>query len=75
VTNLKNGKSSDVKINDRGPELGIRKIDLSKKATNEIGLTRREGAAPVKIEVIRKPASRGGRTTPSSTSHSTDPPQ
>ena len=39
VTNLKNGKSADVTVTDRGAKLGNHKIDLSKKAANEIGLT------------------------------------
>jgi rare lipoprotein A len=51
VTNLKNGKSADVTVTDRGAKLGNHKIDLSKKAANEIGLTRKEGTAPVKIKV------------------------
>ena len=53
VTNLKNGKSTDVVVNDRGAKLGKHKIDLSKKAANEIGLTRKEGTVPVKIKVMR----------------------
>jgi rare lipoprotein A len=51
VTNLKNGKSADVTVTDRGAKLGIHKIDLSKKAANEIGLTRKEGTVPVKLKV------------------------
>jgi rare lipoprotein A len=51
VTNLKNGKSVDVTVTDRGAKLGNHKIDLSKKAANEIGLTRKEGTVPVKIKV------------------------
>jgi rare lipoprotein A len=39
VTNLKNGKSADVTVTDHGAKLGNHKIDLSKKAANEIGLT------------------------------------
>src|SRR5215831_13720771 len=61
VTNLKNGRSTHVKVNDRGPALGDHRIDLSKKAANQIGLTRKEGTVPVKIDVMRKPASRSGR--------------
>ncbi len=53
VTNLENGKSTHVTITDRGPRLGNHKIDLSKKAANEIGLTHREGTVPVKIKVTR----------------------
>jgi len=49
VTNLENGKSVDVKINDRGPYVKGRDIDLSKSAAKELGMTK-EGVAPVKIE-------------------------
>jgi rare lipoprotein A len=55
VTNLKTGKSTDVTVTDRGPALGSRKIDLTKKAARDIGLTRKEGVAPVKIKVIGTP--------------------
>src|SRR5271163_1304804 len=45
VTNLKNGKSTDGKITDRGSKLGSHEIDLSKKAAHDIGLTQgRKGA-------------------------------
>lgn len=60
ITNLKTGKSTQVTVTDRGPALGSRKIDLTKKAANEIGLTHKEGVAPVKIKVIATPA----ETTP-----------
>jgi rare lipoprotein A len=52
VTNLKNGKSTDVKITDRGSKLGSHEIDLSKKAAREIGLTHKQGKVPVQIKVI-----------------------
>ena len=49
VTNLKTGDSVDVKINDRGPYVKGRDIDLSKGAAKELGMTK-DGVAPVKIE-------------------------
>jgi rare lipoprotein A len=55
VTNLKTGKSTDVTVTDRGPALGSRKIDLTKKAAKDIGLSRKEGVAPVEIKVIGTP--------------------
>jgi rare lipoprotein A len=55
VTNLKTGKSTDVTVTDRGPALGNRKIDLTKKAAKDIGLTRKEGVAPVTIKVTGTP--------------------
>ena len=50
VTNKENGKSVDVKVNDRGPYVKGRVIDLSKKAANTIGIRPEDGLAPVKVE-------------------------
>lgn len=52
VTNIKNGKSVIVKINDRGPFVKGRIIDLSKAAFSSIGSTSL-GLINVKIEVLR----------------------
>ena len=49
VTNLSNGKSVIVRINDRGPFHGDRVIDLSKGAANKIGFS---GVANVRVEQI-----------------------
>jgi len=51
VTNLRNGRSVVVRINDRGPYARGRVIDLSKAAAESIGMLR-SGVAPVRIEVI-----------------------
>ncbi len=51
VTNTANSKKVDVKINDRGPFVKGRVIDLSQKAFEQIGNIK-EGVAPVKIEII-----------------------
>jgi rare lipoprotein A len=50
VTNKENGKSVNVEVNDRGPHVKGRVIDLSRKAATEIGITRKEGLAPVKVQ-------------------------
>jgi rare lipoprotein A len=55
VTNLDNGTSVDVTINDRGPYVKGRDIDLSKGAAKELGMTK-DGIAPVKIEAEVVPA-------------------
>ncbi|MGR9053196.1 MAG: septal ring lytic transglycosylase RlpA family protein [Gammaproteobacteria bacterium] len=52
VTNIKNWKSVVVKINDRGPFVRGRIIDLSKSAFSSIGNTS-SGLISVKIEVIQ----------------------
>jgi rare lipoprotein A (peptidoglycan hydrolase) len=49
VTNLDNGKSVDVRINDRGPHFKGRDIDVSQGAAKKLGITK-SGIAPVKIE-------------------------
>jgi len=50
VTNLENGKSVTVRINDRGPFVAGRVIDLSLAAAAAIGLAGR-GLAAVRLEV------------------------
>lgn len=49
VTNLKNGKSVVVRVNDRGPFVKGRIIDLSKSAAIQIDVIR-DGLAEVKVE-------------------------
>lgn len=49
VTNLETGQSVHVKINDRGPYVPGRHLDLSRAAARQIGLTKK-GVAKVKIE-------------------------
>lgn len=51
VTNQNNGKSVVVRINDRGPFVGGRVIDLSKSAADAIDMVG-PGTAPVTVEVI-----------------------
>ena len=52
VTNAQNNKSVFVKINDRGPFVKGRVIDLSTKAAEMLGY-RNKGTAYVKIEVVK----------------------
>jgi rare lipoprotein A len=52
VTNKANGKSVLVRINDRGPFVGNRLIDLSLGAAREIGMVR-AGKARVTLETLR----------------------
>lgn len=51
VTNLENGKSVEVTINDRGPGISGRVIDLSERAARRLGMTKK-GLAVVKIEPL-----------------------
>jgi len=52
VTNPKNGKSVVVRINDRGPYVRGRSIDLSRSAAQKLGITHK-GVARVKIKKLR----------------------
>lgn len=51
VTNLANGKSVDVRINDRGPYAKDRIIDLSKEAADRIGMIQ-SGTATIRLELL-----------------------
>lgn len=52
ITNPKNGKSIVVRINDRGPYIEGRDLDLSKAAAHELGLIRK-GVARLKVEELK----------------------
>jgi rare lipoprotein A len=56
VTNLKNRKKVKVKINDRGPWVRGRTLDLSRGAAEKLGMVK-TGVAPVKIKISYKPSS------------------
>ena len=51
VTHLGNGRSVEVVINDRGPYIGGRIIDLSRAAAGVIGM-QGQGLAQVRVEVL-----------------------
>jgi rare lipoprotein A len=51
VTNLDNGKTVQVRINDRGPYVGDRLIDLSKAAAQQLDMMG-SGLANVEVEIL-----------------------
>ena len=53
VTNLDNGNTVEVEINDRGPFVDGRIIDLSRAAAGALGIVK-SGTAPVQVELIRE---------------------
>ena len=59
VTNLRTGKSTDVKIEDRGPFVDGRVVDLTPHAAHAIGLTMKQGLAPVIVSPIVVPQPNG----------------
>ena len=55
VTNLETGKSTTVTIEDRGPYVKGRIVDLSPATADKIGITPKEGIAKVEVEPIALP--------------------
>ena len=53
VTNLSNGKTVQVRVNDRGPFVATREIDLSKAAAVKLGMIG-TGTAKVKLEIVKR---------------------
>jgi rare lipoprotein A len=51
VTNLKNRRTAFVRVNDRGPVLDDRIVDLSAAAARAVGLA---GVGKVKLEAVRE---------------------
>ena len=51
VTNLANGRSVEVRVNDRGPFAGDRILDLSRRAAEELDMIE-QGVADVRAEVL-----------------------
>lgn len=54
VTDPKSGRSIELEVNDRGPFVKGRIIDLSRRAAKELGIINK-GIAKVKVEVLRLP--------------------
>lgn len=54
VTNLENGRTATVKVEDRGPYARGRVIDLSPKTAQDLGM-RDQGTAPVEVTPVRVP--------------------
>lgn len=53
VTNLANGKTCEVRVNDRGPFVASREIDLSKAAAIKLGMIG-SGTTKVKLEIVKR---------------------
>ncbi len=60
VKNLENGREAVVKINDRGPFVKGRIIDLSYKAAKKLGMANK-GTAKVRITVVKSPFNYNGK--------------
>jgi rare lipoprotein A len=63
VTNLENGRSLDLRVNDRGPFVEDRLIDLSQAAARKLGFER-AGLTPVRVRFLRMADARGAPPVP-----------
>ena len=55
VTNLETGKTAEVTVEDRGPYVDGRTIDLTKATAQQIGLDGHDGVAPVIVAPVAVP--------------------
>jgi rare lipoprotein A len=51
VTNLRNGRSTIIRVNDRGPFIAGRTLDVTEPVAKDLGFYD-EGLAPVRLEVL-----------------------
>jgi len=54
VTNLRNHRSILLRVNDRGPHLGKRLLDVSRRAAQRLGFVR-SGTTQVRVEIVAHP--------------------
>jgi rare lipoprotein A len=54
ITNLRNNKSLQLRVNDRGPSIEGRMVDVTWAAANRLGFVN-AGLAPVRMEVVAYP--------------------
>ena len=66
VTNLENGKRLVLRVNDRGPFVGDRVIDLSEAAAEELGF-KEQGLAEVEVRFVRLADAAGEPPRPTTT--------
>ncbi len=60
VTNLKNNRQVVVRINDRGPYVERRIIDLSRRAAKKVDMLE-DGIVPARVEILKYPEPRKRR--------------
>jgi rare lipoprotein A (peptidoglycan hydrolase) len=54
VTNLRNGRAIVLRVNDRGPNVAGRMLDVSRRAAELLGFDK-AGRTPVRVSVVRYP--------------------
>ena len=59
VTNVENGKSATVRVEDRGPYVDGRVVDVTPRVASRLGMTE-QGVAPVVVAPVAVPQKGGG---------------
>jgi rare lipoprotein A len=54
VKNLENGRKVTVKVNDCGPSIKGRNLDLSSRAADKLKM-KQSGVVPVEVKILKKP--------------------
>ncbi len=55
VTNLENGKTAVVTVEDHGPYVDGRTMDVTRSSAAELGISKKEGVAPVVVAPVAVP--------------------
>ncbi len=55
VTNLQTGQTALVTVKDRGPFVDGRTVDVSRATARQIGITQKDGVAPVEVAPVAVP--------------------
>jgi rare lipoprotein A len=59
VTNLQNGRTALVTVEDHGPYVNGRVVDVTKATADKLGISKREGIAPVVVAPVAVPQPNG----------------
>ncbi len=73
VTNLQNGRALQLRVNDRGPYVGDRVIDVSRRAAQLLGFEG-TGTAPVRVKILKEPSIRAAKPARSASPRRYAPP-
>jgi rare lipoprotein A len=57
VTNLRNGRTLELRVNDRGPFVASRVIDVSQRSAQLLGFEQ-DGITPVRVEILAEQSQR-----------------
>ena len=60
VTNLENGRAIELRVNDRGPFVNGRIIDISRRGAQLLGFFK-QGTAKVRVQILSGPSQKGAR--------------